>query len=52
MKKEKARELEYIVKVFSKLPTEKQENLLKNARSLLAIQEKEVRSIKIERGKK
>jgi hypothetical protein len=34
----KTRELDYISKAFSKLSTEKQENVLKSAMSLLAIQ--------------
>jgi hypothetical protein len=39
MDSEKARQLDYISKVFSKLSTEKQENALKKAKSLLQLQE-------------
>jgi hypothetical protein len=38
MDKSKTRQLDYISKIFSKLSTEKQENALKRARSLLVIQ--------------
>jgi hypothetical protein len=38
MDSEKTRQLDYISKVFSKLSTEKQENVLKTAKSLLVIQ--------------
>jgi hypothetical protein len=39
MNKEKTRQLDYISKVFSKLSTEKQDNVLKTAKSLLQLQE-------------
>jgi hypothetical protein len=38
MDSEKARQLDYISKVFSTLSTEKQDNVLKAARSLLVLQ--------------
>jgi hypothetical protein len=37
--KGKTRQLDYISKIFSKLSTEKQENVLTTAKSLLQIQE-------------
>jgi hypothetical protein len=38
MDSEKARQLDYISKIFSNLSAEKQENALKRAKSLLVIQ--------------
>jgi hypothetical protein len=39
MDSEKTRQLDYISKIFSNLSTEKQENVLTTAKSLLQIQE-------------
>jgi hypothetical protein len=52
MKQEAARNLDAISKVFPKLSTEKQENVLKTARSLLQIQAKDAYSIKQKRKAK
>jgi hypothetical protein len=46
MKQEEARNLDYISKAFSKFSTEKQENVLKTARGLLRIQDKDTSSLK------
>jgi hypothetical protein len=39
MNNEKARQVDYISKIFSTLSTEKQENVLTTAKSLLQLQE-------------
>jgi hypothetical protein len=40
MKQGEARNIDYISRVFSKFPAEKQEKILKTARGLLQIQDK------------
>jgi hypothetical protein len=49
MKQEETRNLDYISKVFSEFSTEKQENVLKTARGLLQIQNKDTCPVKQKR---